>query len=157
MREKYYSLAKKIRLINKQTGRCFTVRLRSEYNCATTELCVSYCTWQTRTVVVQHRSPLGTDSSEAYRYITHAPSGVCSLQASPAATRTQAAESGAPKNAAAGTGPRRGACRPGRKRRIDSPRAAAARAMEADESRTRVLLRSLRPCLFRRVLKVVEY
>jgi hypothetical protein len=61
----------------------------------------AYSTWQTRTVIEQHRSPLGTDSSEAY--ITYALSGVCSLQASPAATgtQTQAAEGGAPKQAAA--------------------------------------------------------
>jgi hypothetical protein len=71
----------------------------------------AYSTWQTRTVIEQHRSPLGTDSSEAY--ITYALSGVCSLQASPAATRTQtqAAEGGAPKQAAAveekGVWPRR--------------------------------------------------
>lgn len=71
----------------------------------------AYSTWQTITVIEQHRSPLGTDSSEAY--ITYAPSGVCSLQASPAATRTQtqAAEGGAPKQAAAveekGVWPRR--------------------------------------------------
>lgn len=70
----------------------------------------AYSTWQT-TVIEQHRSPLGTDSSEAY--ITYALSGVCSLQASPAATRTQtqAAEGGAPKQAAAveekGVWPRR--------------------------------------------------